>query len=143
MPVQPIENSAILSDWSPRIVDTVTVQGSPIAAAAETVIATLAIPNFGGTAIVAKIYLDAWAALTVGTNGTAVTFKIRQTNLAGTVVANSGALTAGIAGAALTEVDLEGSDATPGVATYVATLQITAASANTTISAVSLRAIIV
>lgn len=143
MPVQPIESSAISSDWSPRIVDTTTVQNSPIAAAAETIIATLAIPNFGGVAIVSKVYLDGWAAFTVGTNGTAAQLKVRQTNLAGTVVVATGPLTGGVAAAALVAQDIEGSDATPGVATYVLTLQITGGTANTTISAVSLRALIV
>ena len=143
MPAVSIESSALTADWSPRIVDTTTVQNSPIAAAAETIIATLAIPNFGGTPIVAKIYLDGWAAYTIGGTATATTLRIRQTNGAGTVVANTGALTAGVAAAALAAQDVCGSDATPGVATYVLTLQVTGGSTNTTISAVSLRATIV
>lgn len=143
MPVQPIENSAITSDWSPRIIDTTTVQNSPIAAAAETIIGTVNIPNFGGVAIVQKIYLDGWAAFTVGGSATAVTLRIRQTNGSGTVVATTGALTGGVAAAALLAQDVCGSDATPGVATYVLTLQITSGATNTTISAVSLRATIV
>lgn len=143
MPVQPIETNAQLSDWSLRVVDTTTVQNSPIAAAAETVIATLAIPQFGGTAIVQKIYLQGWAALTVGGSGTAVTLRIRQTNVSGTVVVTTGALTGGIAAAALIAQDVCGSDATPGVATYVLTAQVTNGATNTTISAVQLLALIV
>ena len=143
MPVQPIESSATTLDLSPRIVDTTTVQNSPIAAAAETIIATLAIPNFGGVAITSKIYLTGWAAFTVGGSGTAATLKIHQTNAAGTTVVSSGAVTGGVAAAALVTLDVQGSDATPGVATYVLTLQITSGATNTTISAVSLTAQIV
>lgn len=143
MPVQQITESAISADWSPRVVDTTTVQNSPIAAAAETIIATLAIPNFGGIAIVQKIYLDGWAAFTIGGSATAITLRIRQTNVAGTVVVSTGALTGGIAAAALVAQDVVGSDAAPGVATYVLTLQVTSGATNTTISAVSLKATIV
>jgi hypothetical protein len=69
--------------------------------------------------------------------------KIRQTNGSGTVVAATGALTGGVAAAALLAQDVSGSDATPGVGTYVLTLQITSGATNTTISAVSLRAFVV
>ena len=143
MPIQPLESSALTADWSPRIIDTTTVQGSPIAAAAETIIATVNIPNFGGVAIVQKVYLQGWAAFTVGGSGTAATLRIRQTNVSGTVVVSTGALTAGIAAAALAAQDVSGSDATPGVATYVLTLQITSGATNTTISAVQLLALVV
>lgn len=143
MPFEPIHLNAIGIDLSQRIVSTTTVQNSPIAAAAETVIATLAIPNFGNTTIVSKILLDGWAAYTIGGSATATTLRIRQTNGSGTVVGNTGALTAGVAAAALAAQDVEGEDATPGVATYVLTLQVTSGATNTTISAVSLRAVIV
>ena len=143
MPVQPIVTNAQLSDWSLRVVDTTTVQNSPIAAAAETIIATLAIPQFGTTAIVQKVYLQGWAAFTVGGSGTAATLRIRQMNGSGTVVVTTGALTGGVAAGNLVAQDVCGSDATPGVATYVLTLQITAGATNTTISAVQLLAFIV
>src|SRR5690348_16497802 len=143
MPVQPLIYSALEADWSPRVVDTTTVQNSPIAAAAETIIATVNIPNFGGIAIAQKVYLSGWAAFTVGGSGTAATLRIRQTNGAGTVVATTGALTGGVAAAALLAQDVCGSDATPGVGTYVLTLQITSGATNTTISAVQLLALIV
>ena len=140
---QPITVSAARVDLSPRIVDTTTVQNSPIAAAAETIIATVNIPNFGDTTITSKVFLDGWAAFTVGGSGTAITLRLRQTNGSGTVVATTGALTGGVAAAALLAQDVEGSDASPGVATYVMTLQVTSGATNTTISAVSLRAFIV
>lgn len=143
MPNIPIRINAQEVDWSARLVDTTTVQNSPIAAAAETIIATVTVPDFGSVAIQSKVYLDGWAALTVGGSGTALTLRIRQTNGSGTVVATTGALTGGIAAAALVAQDVAGSDATPGVGTYVLTCQITAGATNTTISAVSLRAFIV
>jgi hypothetical protein len=138
---EPIRTSILFTDLAARFQTTQTVQGSPIAAAAETVIATLAVAGFGDTPIVSGIQFDAWAAFTVGTSGTAATLRIRQTNLAGTVVGTSGALT--VAAANLVQESVMGFDATPGVGTYVVTLQITAGAANTTVSAVTLQAIIV
>lgn len=143
MPFEPIHMNAQGIDLSSRIFDSTTVQNSPIAAAAETIIATVVVPNFGNTTIVSKVYLDGWAAFTVGGSGTAVQLKIRQTNGSGTVVAATGALTGGVAAAALLAQDVSGSDATPGVGTYVLTLQVTSGATNTTISAVSLRAVVV
>lgn len=141
-PVQPIETNAIVSDWSGRVVDTTTVVASP-ALAAETIIAQVSVPNFGGIAIVQKVYLQGWAAFTVGTTGSACTLRIRQTNVSGTVIATTGALTGGIAAANLVAQDVGGSDATPGVGVYVLTLQVTAATAASTVSAVQLLALIV
>ena len=141
-PVPQVQHAALLDDWSSRVVDTTTVAASP-AAAAETIIATLAIPNFGGIPVTQKIYLAGWAAFTVGTNGTAVTLRIRQTNVSGTVVVTTGALTGGVAAAALLAQDVSGSDAAPGVSTYVLTMQVTAGSATSTVSAVQLLAIVV
>ena len=139
---QPIVQSAGGLDLSARIVDTTTVGASP-AAAAETIIGTLTIPNFLDAAVVQKIYLTGWAAFTVGTNGTAVTLRIRQTNVSGTVIATTGAVTGGIAAANLCVQDVAGSDATPGVAVYVLTMQVTAGSAASTVSALQLVALIV
>jgi L,D-peptidoglycan transpeptidase YkuD (ErfK/YbiS/YcfS/YnhG family) len=138
----PIRSSANSLDLSPRFVDTTTITGSP-ALAAETIIATLVLPSFGDPTVVQKIYLQGWAAFTVGTSGTAVTLRIRQTNVAGTVIQTTGALTAGIAAAGLVAQDVSGSDATPGVGTYVLTLQVTAGAAVSTVSAVQLLAQIV
>jgi hypothetical protein len=135
MPI-PIQESAVSIDLSPRFTGTSTVQNSPIAAALETIIATVALPDFGNTPIVAGVRLHGWAAFTVGTSGTAATLRIRQTNAAGSVVVSSGALT--VTAANLVAFDVLGSDATPGVGTYVLTLQITNGAANTTISAVHL-----
>ena len=133
---QPITRNSVNDDLSTRFSGTSTVQNSPIAAAAETVIATVNLPNFGDTPIVAGVRLNGWAAFTVGTNGTAATLRIRQTNVSGTVVVSSGAVT--VTAANLYALDALGADASPGVGTYVLTLQITGGSANTTVSAVHL-----
>jgi hypothetical protein len=137
-----IKSSSNAVDLSPRFVVTTAITGSP-AAAAETIIATLTLPQFGDPTIVSGIDLSGWATLTVGTNGTALTFRIRQTGLAGTVVVTSGALTGGVAAAGLVAQDIEGFDATPGIGVYVLTLQVTAGSAASTVSAVKLRGILI
>jgi hypothetical protein len=143
MPVVPIDQSAVGVDLSPRIQLTTSITGSP-AAAAETIIATLNLVNFGNFSVVTGVDLTGWAAYTVGTNGAAVQFRIRQTNVAGSIVGNSGALTGSQHGAAILSADdCEGFDATPGVAVYVLTMQVTSGSATSTVSAVKLRAIIV
>ena len=130
---QSINNHDLLS----RFVDTTTVGASP-ALAAETIIGTLTNPNFGDLTITQRVYLAGWAAFTVGTSGTAVRLRIRQTNVAGTVVADTGALTGGVAAGNLLAQDVSGSDASPGVGVYVLTLQVTAGAAASTVSALQL-----
>lgn len=137
----PIQRNVLNDDLSARFQSTATVQGSPIAAAAETIVATLTLADFNNIAVTAGIRLDGWAAFTVGTNGTAATLRIRQTNVAGTVVASSGAAT--VTAANLLEMSVKGLDATPGVGVYVLTLQITGGTANTTISADFLSGVVI
>src|SRR5690242_17284562 len=114
MPVEPIRASALGLDLSSRFVVTTTVVASPTAAA-ETIIAQTA--ALGNYAVVQSVILSGWCALTVGTNGTAVRMRLRQTNVAGTVVGDTGALTGGVAAANLLAQDVEGVDTaavTPG-----------------------------
>jgi len=140
---QPITANVVHEDLSGRFPVTTTVVASP-AAAAETIIASLAIPSFGDTTIMSGVFLQGWAAYTVGTSGTAVQFRIRQTNVAGTVVVASGALTGSQHGAGILSADdIQGVDAAPGVATYVLTMTVTAGSAPSTVSAVCLAATVV
>lgn len=141
MPVQPIESSAKVMDWTPRYLVTTTVGASP-SAATETIIGTLTIPSFGDTAVMSGIDLSGWAAFTVGTSGTAVRLRIRQTNVSGTVVADTGALTGGVAATNLLAQDVEGFDSGAGVGVYVLTLTVTAGAATSTVSALKLRACI-
>jgi hypothetical protein len=139
---RPINEGADAIDLSPRFVRSAVVVASPTAAA-ETIIAQTA--AIGDVAVVTGVKLWGWAAFTVGTNGTAARLRLRQTNVAGTVIADSGALTGGIAAANLVAQDIEGFD-TAAVApsqVYVLTLQVTAASAGSTVSAVMLSGLVI
>lgn len=142
MPSIPIRLASSELDLSQRVVDSTTVVASP-AAAAETIICSLTIPDFNVLAVTQRVYLMGWAAFTVGTNGTAVTFKIRQTNVSGTTIVSTGALTGGVAATNLMAQDISGSDATPGAAVYVLTMQVTGGSAASTVSATQLLALVV
>lgn len=125
---------------STALFQTTAVTGSP-AAAAETVVATLALPT--NIRADQNVYLLGWMTLTVGTNGTALTVKVRRTTVAGTVVATSGA--EGATAAALVSRSIIAVDA-PGLQsgfTYVMTLTVTAGSAASTVSAVGLVAVVV
>lgn len=140
---QPIRANVANTDLQARFPVTTTVVASP-AAAAETIIANLTIPNFGDTPILSGVLLQGWAAYTVGTSGTAVTFRIRQTNVTGTVVVSTGALTGSQHGASILSADdISGFDATPGVAVYCLTMQVTAGAATSTVSAVLLTGTVV
>jgi len=140
MPPNPITLGSYGIDLSQRFAVSVAVVASPTAAA-ETIIAQVTIPNFGGLAINSGVLLYGWAAYTVGTNGTAVQLKLRQTNVSGSTVAATGALTGSQHGAAILSADdINGFDSGAGVATYVMTMQVTAGSATSTVSAVFLQA---
>lgn len=111
------------------------VDASP-AGNAETVIST-----FTGISTVdadSVVLLDALANFTVGTAGTAARLRLRQSALLGTLVGDSGAVTAGIAAGAVCSFQLFAADR-PGVVAnmvYVLTLQVTAATGASTVSAV-------
>lgn len=133
----PIVTSARGLDLSSRIVTTTAVVGSP-ALAAETIIAqTAALSNIS---VVSGVVLMGWAAYTVGTSGTAVTFKIRQTNVSGTTIASSGALSGSQHGAGILSADdINGVDTAPGAGqVYVLTMQVTNGAAVSTVSGVFL-----
>jgi hypothetical protein len=138
----PIKLSSALVDLSARFKRTTAIVGSP-ALAAETIIASLTIAD--DLVVAQGVRVEGWAAYTVGTSGTAATLRLRQTNVAGTVVATTGALTGGIAAAALVAQDVAGFDAAPVLPgqIYVMTLQVTAGSAASTVSAVLLTATII
>jgi len=138
----PITENLSRVDLSARFKRTTTVVASP-AAAAETIIASLTITD--DLVVAQGIRLDGWAAFTVGTSGTATRLRIRATDVNGTVKADTGALTGGVAAAALLAQDIAGFDAVPVLPgqVYVMTLQVTAGSAASTVSAVFLGVIIV
>lgn len=116
---------------------TTTITTTSVPAATETVVATLAgvNPSVGNL-----VFLYGWVAITTGTLVTAVQIRIRRTGLTGTLVADSGAVTAGVAASAPSIFDINGQD-TPGDVngiTYVMTVQTTGAGTNDTVTAVSL-----
>lgn len=140
MPAQPVGLSALGIDLSPRILTTTTIVGSP-ALAAETIIAQLTIPS--NAAIGTGIFVEGWCSVTIGTSGTACTMRVRQTNVSGTVIVNSGAVTAAAASVIAPGVNgIDTAGVLPGQV-YVLTLQITAGAATSTVSAVALWATLV
>lgn len=138
----PIQLAADRVDFSPRFRKTVAVVGSP-AAAAETIIAQTA--ALGDLFSADSVQVSGWAAFTVGASGTAVTLRLRQTGLAGTVIALSGALTGGVAAGNLVAPAILGFDTAPVLPgqVYVLTLQVTAGSGVSTVSAVGLSALVI
>jgi len=139
MPI-PIEVTAAQIDLGQRFDRSVAVVASP-ALAAETIIATLTANT--DEAITEGVDLDGWAAYTVGASGTAATLRIRQTNVSGTVVATSGAVTR--TAGQLVEHSVQGFDAAPALTgqVYVLTLQVTAGAAASTVSATKLSAMVI
>lgn len=136
----PIDYSAALIDLSPRFQGTSTVAASP-AAAAETVIATLTLSDFGNLTVVSGVRLHGFAAFTVGTNGVTANLRIRQSTVSGTVVKATGACT--VTAANLAAFNVLGLDAAPGVGVYVMTLEVASGSAPSTVSALHLSATII
>jgi hypothetical protein len=140
MPPPAIRFDGAAVDLSGRVYHSIAVAGSP-ALAAETIIATLTIS--GQVAVQKAIYLQGWAAYTVGTSGSAVTLRLRQTDAAGTVLATTGALSK--TAASLYADDVQGVDTAgtlPGQV-YVLTMQVTAGGAVSTVSGVLLQAIVI
>jgi hypothetical protein len=126
-------------DLSPRIVSSTTVAASP-ALAAETIVASVALP--GDIPVAAFVYVEAYVYYTVGTSGVSGRLRIKQTNAAGTTIADTGALT--VVATNLVQAVICGRDAAPAAQqVYVATLIIGSGAAVSTVSAVMLRAIIV
>lgn len=140
MPAVPIGEQSAAIDFTQRSQVSVTVAGSP-SAATETIIAQIQLQ--GDVAVLRSVILRGWAAFTVGTSGTAVRLRIRQTNVSGTVVGDSGALTGGVAAGNLLVESVAGVDASPSNTgqIYVLTLTVTAGAAASTVSAVEFDAL--
>ena len=140
MPADPIRITSSGVDLSDRFAASTTVVASP-AAAAETIIGSLTLGANLSTKL--GVLLTGWAAYTVGTSGSAVQLRLRQTQVAGTLVAASGALTGSQHGAGILSADdIQGLDTAPVFPgqVYVLTMQVTAGAAASTVSAVFLAA---
>ena len=141
MTIPAVIASAAGLDLSGRYQFSKIVAASP-ALAAETVIATLTTPDLGGLSVNQGIYVMGWAAYTVGTSGTAVNLRLRETGTSGSIIAATGALTK--TAAQLYADDVNGLDtAGAGQQVYVLTMQVTSGAAASTVTAVLLTAIII
>lgn len=140
MPDDPVKLDVALVDLTHRFPASTVVVASP-ALAAETIIAQVAVTE--SEAILNGVELNGWAAFTVGATGTAARLRIRRTGVAGAIVGDTGALTGGIAAAALVAQDVAGVDPAPIPVgqVYVLTLQVTGGSGASTVSATCLQAI--
>lgn len=145
----PIQRDAKETDLSGRVASSSAIVGSP-AAAAETVVCQITgIDN--QLAVMAGVFLSGVVSFTVGTSGTAIRVRIRTgvTAGAGTVVADTGAITGGVTAANLLSQDLQGFDTSVvgggavGATSYCLTLQVTAGAAASTVSQVNLFALVV
>ena len=144
----PITGNVQGLDFSARVAVSSTVVGSPSAAAETVVCQITTIP--ANLPVVSGVFLSGVLSFTVGTSGTAIRVRIRTgiTAGAGTVIADSGALTGGVAAANLLSQDLQGFDTTvtggnvPGTTSYCLTLQVTAGSAVSTVSQTNLLALV-
>lgn len=142
MTPSPIALTADRLDLSPRVYTTHTIVGSP-ALAAETIVASLTVT--AELAVLEGVELVGWLAYTLGASGVSAQARIRQTGLAGTIIADTGALNAGDAAGKLGAHTLLGIDAAPVLPeqVYVLTLQVASGAAASTVSACYLRALVV
>lgn len=140
----PIRTGAQGLDLSSRVLSSSTIVASP-ALAAETVVAQVTGID-ANLPVMAGVFLSGVVSFTVGTSGTAIRVRIRTGTTAGsgTVVADTGAVTGGVAAAGLISQDIQGFDtaatngAAPGTTSYCLTLQVTAGAAASTVSATNL-----
>lgn len=135
---RPIEVGGDEVDLSGRYAISTTVAASP-SGASETIIAQVTIP--GEVAVVTGVYLEGFAAYTVGTSGVSGNLKIRRTNVSGTTVVATGALT--VAAGNLVAPSVNGFDANaPSGTVYCLTLTVGSGAAASTVSAVCLTCVV-
>jgi hypothetical protein len=122
---------------SARFKTSVAIVGSP-AAATETIIAQLTVAD--SIAVATGVLVEGYAAFVIGTSGTAVRMRVRQTNVSGTVVADSDAVTGGIAAGNKVTMSVNGIDTAPTLPgqVYCLTLTVTAGAAASTVAFVAL-----
>lgn len=135
-------------DISKRFSTSSTLVASP-ATAAETVICQITgLP--ADCSVFTGVFLSGVASFTVGTGGSACRLRIRTGTTAGsgTVIADTGALTAGISSANLASQDIQGVDTGTvggnaiGSTSYCLTLTTTGGTASSNVSQTNLVAVI-
>lgn len=135
---EPLRESAIALDMSPRWVQSSTVAGSP-AAAAITSVCAVTMPAVSALALVTGVQLRGFVAFTVGTNGVSAKLDIRQTGVAGAIIATTGLLT--VVAANLVSFSVQGTDTAPLAAgVWILALTIGSGSAASAVSAAQLEA---
>lgn len=140
MTAPPIQYGGAALDLSPRLFRNATVVASP-AASAETIIASLTLNE--DVAVMEGAVVWGFAAFTVGTNGVSLNLRIRKTDVAGTVLKATGAVT--YTAADLASLSIVGFDTGPTLPNqiYVLTAIVASGSAPSTVSAVELGALVV
>lgn len=139
---QPIRQSTADHDMSARVSASSAVVASPSAAAETLVCQIPALSGDAGTQL--GVFLSGVVSFTVGTSGTAIRVRIRQgsTAGAGTVVADTGAITGGVSATNLLSQDIQGFDTSPPASgVYHMSLQVTGGAAASTVSAANLFAL--
>lgn len=139
----PIRESAAGIDLSPRFYSSSAIVGSP-SAATEVIVCQIAVIS-QDPPVISGIWLSGVVSFTVGTSGSAIRVRIRQGTTAGsgTVVADTGAITGGVAATNLLSQDLQGFDSGAGATSYHLSLQVTSGAAASTVSATNLVALVV
>lgn len=123
-------------DFSSRVANNATVVGSP-AAGSITSVCALTFPNFGKLQNATGVYLEGTVSLTIGTNGVSCLMQIRQTGVAGSVIASTGAMT--VTAGNLYSFSVQGVDTAPLAAgVWIIALTIGSGSASSTVSGTSL-----
>lgn len=136
-----IKTSATVLDMSPRFAQSSAVAGSP-ALAAITSICAVTVPAFGNLTVVTGVQLEGWCAFTVGTSGVTALLQIRQTGVAGAIIAATGLLT--VTATNLVTFAVQGIDTAPLVAgVWVLALTIGSGAAVSTVSSAQLTATVI
>jgi hypothetical protein len=143
VPVEAFSRSAVGIDLSGRVVKSSTVAASP-SAATETTIASITLPT--NVAFASGVLLIGFAAWTYGTSGVSANLKIRQTDTSGSTIIATGVTNNGAPAA--TQLDartIVGFDTAPSSTgqVYVLTLTVGSAAAASTVSAVTLLALLI
>lgn len=141
MPTEPLRYNSANIDMSTRFAQSSAVAGSP-ALAAITSVCAVTVPNFAGIQVVSGVQLEGWVAFTVGTSGVTAKLDIRQTGVAGAVIATTGLLT--VVAANLVTFAVQGIDTAPLAAgVWIMALTIGSGAAVSTVSAAQLSATVV
>ncbi len=127
---QPITLSGAALDLSGRVAQNTTVVASP-AGASETIVASVTVPS--GIVITSGVLVVCVFGVTIGTNGVSYRARVRNTNVTGTVVGDTGVVTA--SAASLYEVTVIGFDTAAVAGTLEkVTLTVASGSASSTVT---------